>query len=149
MQDSQGQRWMQLQFLGTPSSSCSPLTLVLAFAFVSFPAPTWLSRSCAGLRTEMPGEPGAAWDFLPVQLSPVVLNGSACLEGGVSCIVSVGRCFVCYHGSICTAAAAAPGSGSGEVADLMFEGLEPELQDDWFGFERTQKPIQFPCPCHG
>lgn len=41
----------------------------------------------------------------------------ACLEGGVRGIVSVGRRFVCYHGSTCIAAAAAAGSGSGEAAE--------------------------------
>lgn len=77
------------------------------------------------LGSEMPAGPRAAWDFLPVQLSPVLLNGWACLEVGVSWIVSVGRGFVCYHGSICTAAAAAAvGSGSAEAAEWAAGSLE-------------------------
>lgn len=70
MQDSPGQRGMQQPFLGIPPASRSSPTPIPAFAFVSFPAPTWLAESCAGLQPEMQAGPGAAWDFLPVQLSP-------------------------------------------------------------------------------
>lgn len=44
---------------------------VPAFAFVSlFLAPTWLVKSCAGLQPETQAGPGAAGDFVLVQLFP-------------------------------------------------------------------------------